>query len=269
MTPRDTEGNFQELDTQESSVTDTENVLEEDDARSQISNHSEEENSGTPDNASESSNQQHRSSSSAPIDLETIPGRSSMSSRFVHSQGVQAQVPSASSSTPSTRASKRKGKEILEKSVESQLLQIETKKLALLEQPEDDDFMFLSHCFHISKKNGSHTKVTHEKQFHDIVFEELTTPGQSWRGPAVPPPNTNRYIVHSPASSTNTVYSQSSHTSIPAVDTPNYSYNPSETSLASFQNLTNNANPLPSPQQTQYTEESNEASLQTFFSQYK
>lgn len=242
--PRNTEGNISDIDTQETFVPNTETATEE----------SDEDNIGTVlDSDKESENTRNIETTVTPTSAAlSVP---SVSVNFTADQGLQTQTQS-SSRTSTSRHYKKKRTEASDESVERQLLQIESKKLEILNQPEDDDLMFFKSLLPYFKQMNPIQKLRIRSKFQNIIIEEMTNPLFNVLPSNTDPSAASSLITsnsqnHLVASSRNSVYPHTNPSPVTSLNT-SYSYDTSSVvSPTSLQSPDSDSNPLHSLQYIQ------------------
>lgn len=116
-------------------------------------------------------------------------------------------------SVPARPSRKRRNVHTNETNMEKELLNIETKKLAILERSEDDDMMFFRSLLPYFRKMQPIQKLRVRNKFQDIVIQELSTPSH----------DSEIYFPHSNSSSASTHCATSATTS-EYITSPSYSY---------------------------------------------
>lgn len=128
------------------------------------------------------------------------------------------------------------------------MLQIESKKLEILNRTEDDDLLFLKSLLPYFKEMNPIQKLRIRSKFQNILLDELTNP--LFGASNVLPLNTliPSYSQNPPAtSSDNAVYSPTKPSPVTSLNT-NYSYDTPVVSPASLQSPVSDPNPLHSLQ---------------------
>lgn len=165
LKPRETEGNIPAVDTQQLEPNNAD-PDEEELSNPPVSDVDDETfNTETPDFQLPSTSQVAETDAFSEPSISSQPSNRQMGRTATPSDSVRA-----------TTYRKRRNVQTNESNVERELLKIETKKLALLERPEDEDMMFFRSLLPYFRKMHPIQKLRVRNKFQDVVIQELSMP---------------------------------------------------------------------------------------------